>query len=55
MSTVPVYNLQRLHTSNVDRSNKRKWLYSGKARSRRYPAETIIDTDYANDLALFCK
>ena len=23
-----------------------------KKRSRRYPAETIIDTDYANDLAL---
>ena len=26
-----------------------------KARSRRYPAETVMDTDYADDLAFFYK
>ena len=36
-----------------DRSDERKWLYAKKkARSRRYPADTITDTDYADDLAL---
>ena len=26
-----------------------------KERSRRYPAQTITDADYANDIALLCK
>ena len=48
-----VHNLPRLRTSNVDRSNKRKWICTKKnTRSRRYPAETITDADYADDLAL---
>ena len=37
--TIFVYNLPRLHTSNIDKSNKTKWLYikkEKKARSRRY-------------------
>ena len=39
-----VYNLLRLRTSNVDRSDKRKWLYAEKkVRSKRYPAETLTD------------
>ena len=29
-----VYNLSRLRPSNVDRSNKRKWLCTKKAKSR---------------------
>ena len=30
---------------------KRKWLWA-KRRSKRYPAKTITDADYADDLAL---
>ena len=55
VSTVSVYNLPRLCTLNVDRSNMRKWLYSlkkKKARSRQYPTETIKDADYADNIAL---
>ena len=37
---------------NVDRFNERKWFHTKKARSKEYPAETIIEADYANDLAL---
>ena len=36
----------------LERSNKRKRLYTKKGRSRLYPEETIIDADYADDLAL---
>ena len=32
--TIFVYDLPGLVTLNVDRSNKRKWLYIKKARSR---------------------
>ena len=41
------HNLPRLSTSKFDRSNERKWLdiKKKKVRSRRYPAETITDTD----------
>ena len=47
------HNLPRLYTSNIDRANKRKWLYAEKkTRSRRYPAEIISDTNYKDDLAL---
>ena len=38
--------------SNVDRSNVRNVFKLEKARSRRYPLETIINADYTNDLAL---
>ena len=51
-----MFRLRTLCTSNIYRSNKRKWLYTKKkekeARSRRYPAETMTDADYADDLAL---
>ena len=33
-------------------SNKRKWLSTKKVKSRRYPAESITDVDYADYLAL---
>ena len=29
---------------------KRKWFYTKKARSRQYPAKTITDADYVDDL-----
>ena len=34
-------------------SNKRKWFYLKKNRSRRYPAETVTDAEKADDFALF--
>ena len=40
----------RLRTPNITRSHKKRPLK--KARSRRYPAQTISDADYADDLAL---
>ena len=39
-------------TSNVNRSTKRKWFHTKTAWSRRYPAETMTDADYADDQAL---
>ena len=55
ISILSVYNLPRLHTSNVDRSNKRKWLFTKKkkekARSRRDSSETITDADYTDHIA----
>ena len=50
-STIYVYNLPRQRNSNF--SNKRKWFSLIKTRSRRYLAETMTDTNYADDLALF--
>ena len=52
--TFSAYNLPGLRTSNVDRSNKRKWLYNNKKKARRriYPAEDITDADYTDDIAL---
>ena len=47
-----VYDLPGLCTLNVDRSNKRKLLYAKNGRSRRYPSETTIDANYADDIAL---
>ena len=41
-----------LHTSDVLRSNKRKWFHIKKARRKQYPAETMTDADYTDDLAL---
>ena len=54
ISTVSIYNLLRLHSSNVDRSNKRKWLYS-KRKSKKQTIESITDADYADDIALLAK
>ena len=52
ISPSSVHNLSRLSTSNVDRSNERKWLYAKKARCIRYPTETITNANYADDVAL---
>ena len=52
ISLIPIHNLPRLRTSNVNRFNEGKWLYTGKARSKQYPAQTITNADYADDIAL---
>ena len=53
ISILSFHNLLRLCTSNVDRSNERKLLYTDKKARRRYPAETITGSDYADDIAIF--
>ena len=49
------YNLTRLHSSNVNRDlikeNKFKLKKKKKARNTLYPAETMTNADYADDLA----
>ena len=40
---------------NINKSSERKWLRTKKARSRRYLAETIIDTDYVDNPVLAYK
>ena len=52
ISSIFVHNLPRRLTLNVDWSDERKWLYTKKARSRPYPAQTITGADYADDIAL---
>ena len=52
-NTIFVYTLPRRRISNVNRSNKKRfYIFKKKARSRRYPAETMTDADEADDLAL---
>ena len=51
-SPIPVHNLLRLCSSNVDRFNERKWLHTGKGKKQTIPAQTITDADYADDIAL---
>ena len=51
ISTITVNDLPRKSTSNVDRYYK-KCHYTRKARSRRYPAETIMDAENADNTAL---
>ena len=45
-------NLSRLRTTNINISNKNKWLHTKKAKSRKYPVETVNDADYTDDLTL---
>ena len=51
ISTMFVYNLPK--TFNIDRSNKRKWVFARKNSRRRYPAETLADTYVADHKTLF--
>ena len=51
LAPIPVHNLSRLRTSNVDKFIERKWLYTGKARTRRYPSRIITNADYTDDIA----
>ena len=50
--TVSVYNLPRLDTININRSNERKYITLKKTRSRWYPTEIITDADNADNLVL---
>ena len=43
----------QLLNCNVNTSNERKWFHTKKGRW--YPAETITDADYIDDLALIAK
>ena len=52
ITTVYIFNLPRLRTTIVIRSNKRKWFHIKKPWIRRYPGQTIKETDYTDDLAL---
>ena len=52
ISTIYIYNLARLRTTNVHRTNKRKQFHIKKRWSRRYLAKTKTDVDYADELAL---
>ena len=45
-------NTALICTSNVHGSNKTKWLTLKKVRSQPYPAKTITEWDYADDLLL---
>ena len=47
-NTISVYNLLRLRTTDISRSNKRKKPHIKKTRDRRYPTETMIDTHSAD-------
>ena len=49
INTIFAYTLPRLQTLNIHRSNKRKKV---PHYSRWYPAETMLNIDYADDLAL---
>ena len=57
MNTLFVYNMPGLRASNVDRFNERKWFYEEKkkARSRRYPAEILIEFDFLKRHINFCR
>ena len=52
-STIYVYNcLDYSCATNVSRSYKRKSFHFKNDKSRLYPAETMTDADYADDLTL---
>ena len=52
ISPKPVHKLPRLHTLNFDNLLKENGFTLEKARSRRYPSQTIMDIDYTDDIAL---
>ena len=60
MSPISLYNLPGKSidlmkgncATKINKFNERKWSHAKKARSKRYPAETITDADHADDLAL---
>ena len=52
ISPISIHNLPRLHTSNVHRSNERKWFYTKWQEADDTPQKTITDTDVADDIAL---
>ena len=52
ISPIHVVNRPRLRASNVDWFTKWKWLYTVKARNRSYPAQTITNVYYADDILI---
>ena len=50
---ISIHNLLKLCSANVNRSNERKWFHTKRARGKRYPAKTIIATDYKDNQGLF--
>ena len=53
IGTISNYNLIRLYTMNIKRSKELKLTdIKKKSRSKWYPAQTITDSDYADDQAL---
>ena len=42
ISIVPVHNLSRVHTSNVDRTNERKWFSSKKSQEADYSSHKVL-------------
>ena len=48
ISTIYVYNLPRLRTSNFDRSNRRKWLYTKKGKKQTIPSRKLLRTQLCN-------
>ena len=51
ISIIYVYNLSRLCTTNVNRSNKRKWFQIRKEKMQTISCKNR-DANYADDLAL---
>ena len=49
ISTISIHNLSRSRSTNVNRSNERKWPHT--KNGRRYAAGTIKDADDVDDLA----
>ena len=47
-----IYDLPRLICWNIDKSNLKNDITLKMVRHRRYPAETMVYADYADDLAL---
>ena len=41
-SSMSVHNLPRLRTSNIDRSNKRKWLYTKKRQTTEDTPQKLL-------------
>ena len=51
ISPIFVYNLPRLHTSNVDRSNKRKWLYTKKRQEADDTPHKLLRTQTSRGIS----
>ena len=52
LTPIFINNLPRFHTAKISRSNERKWSHTKNERSRHYPPETIMNSDYTNNPGL---
>ena len=55
ISTIPVHNLLRLRTLDIDRFNQRKWLYTGKCKKQTTPCMKLSRTKTTLMTALMAK